>query len=435
MQSKTSAARLEKYFNTADMSTGWQEKDDRTIRGMRDYMEREDLIAFIPTKVPHVAYLLNYYDQVHANILWEEMATVLVVPRNGEAFVVGSHPHIAGAENAGVAPWWLKERHGGGRPGVTAWVQATVLMEEKGLHRGRIGVERKSMPVAVYDHLRDTLPEVDLVSADLVVPQLRFIKAAREIELLRKAAEIAVCAMTAYMSAIRSGMSVWEAQRIRAHSPIEAGGEWVGGPYRLGWTGATDETPDWWDVEARERFRTTSRNWLGSSDDEPCFVTHFEGLYQYYFADLAWHEFCGPEPSPDDVIAVGANRVTYREASHDFEIIRRVQTEALRQIEPDMDHVEAKQKVDAFLSSDPDAKEHITGYYIHGIGLEIHEEPVLNSGVSQPTPLDGPIYFNPGAVVSSEWFTNLWTVEEPFVMTDTGWKPLIELRGLTDSLE
>ena len=61
------------------MSRGWQEKDDRTIRGMRDYMEREDLIAFIPTKVPHVAYLLNYYDQVHANILWEEMATVLVV--------------------------------------------------------------------------------------------------------------------------------------------------------------------------------------------------------------------------------------------------------------------------------------------------------------------------------------------------------------------
>ena len=56
-------------------------------------------------------------------------------------------------------------------PGVTAWEQATVLMEEKGLHGGRIGIERKSMPVAVYDHLRDTLPEVDLVSADLVVPQ------------------------------------------------------------------------------------------------------------------------------------------------------------------------------------------------------------------------------------------------------------------------
>ncbi len=54
-------------------TTGWQEKDDRTIREMREYMVRERLDAFIPWKTAHIAYLTNYYDIVHMNIFWEEM--------------------------------------------------------------------------------------------------------------------------------------------------------------------------------------------------------------------------------------------------------------------------------------------------------------------------------------------------------------------------
>lgn len=413
------------------MQTGWKEKDDRTIAEMREYMDREGLDAFIPTKIPHVAYLLNYYDCLHAQILWEEMAGVLVVPRSGDAFLVGTHAHLAGAPEAGVAPWWLKERHGGGRPGITAWETTATLMKEKGLHKGRIGIERKAMPIAVYDRLRELLPDVTFVAADLVVPQIRFIKTEREIGLLREAASLAACSMEAYMDAIRGGASVPEAQRIRAQRAIELGGEWPGGAYRLAWTGGTDETPAWWDAEARERFLATSRNWKGGPDDVPCLVTHFEGVFQYYFADLAWHEFYGPEPPADEIIVAGAKQTPYAEAQRDFQILRRIQTEALNQIRPGMDHVTAKSTVDAFIATDPEAKEHITNYYVHGIGLEIHEEPVLTGYVPQPTPLDGPIYFRPGAVVSSEWFTHLWTVEEPFVMTERRWEPLIELRGLT----
>lgn len=413
------------------MMTGWKEKDDRTIAGMREFMERENLVAFIPTKIPHVAYLLNYYDKLHANILWEEMTTVLVVPRDGEAFVAGSHNHVSGSVWE-LAPWWLKERHGGGLgPGISALEQAVELMKTKGLDKGRIGIERKAMPVAMHDYLRDALPDAELVSADLLVPQLRFIKTEREIKLMRKSAEIAISAMEAYMTALRNGASVQEAQCIRAQSPLELGGEWVGGPYKLVWTGGIDETPDWWDAEARECFLTKSRNWNSTPDNVPCLVTHFEGLYQYYFSDLAWHEFYREEPGQDETVSLGGQDVLYSDACHDFEVIRRIQTEALMEIQPGMDHVTAKQKVDAFLAGNAEAKEHIIGYFIHGLGLEVHEEPVLSSYVTRPTPLDGPICFEPGAVVSSEWFTTLWTVEEPFVMTNGGWEPIIELRSLT----
>jgi len=147
---------------------------------------------------------------------------------------------------------------------------------------------------------------------------------------------------------------------------------------------------------------------------------------------MAWHEFVGPEPAADQRLDFGNRQATFAEAQRDFDILRRVQREALEVITPEMTHIDAKKAVDAFLAADPEAPEHITHYYIHGVGLEVHEEPLLHTPMPDPTPLDGPIYFRPGAVVSSEWFTRLWTVEEPFVMTATGWEPLVELKGLTD---
>jgi Xaa-Pro aminopeptidase len=304
-------------------------------------------------------------------------------------------------------------------------------LEKKGLKKARIGIERKTMPVAIYDYFRDALPHAEFVSADRLVPQMRFIKTKRELELLKSAANAGLRAMEAYMAAIRSGASPQEAQRIRAKRALDFGGEWTGGPYGLAWTGGTDETPDWWDDNARKRFEATSRTWRDQPDDAPCCITHFESRFQYYWADLAWHEFYGPEPSPDQVVRIGLRKAPYREAVRNFEAVRRAQSEALEVIWPGMDHVAAKKAIDAFLTRNPDIKKHIKNYNIHGVGLEVHEEPVFKSSMPIPIPIDGPIYFRPGAVVNSEWHTPYWTVEEPFVMTETGWEPLIELRGVT----
>ena len=383
--------------------------------------------------MPHLAYLLNHYDMLHMNVLWEQRTAALVVPRADDAFITGGHTAVAGHPESGIAPWWLAERHPGGRPGRDALQKAAELLRKKGLARGRIGIEKKWMPVAVYDFLRSELPDAELVSADLLIPQIRFIKTAREQRLLKTAAGIGLRAMEAYMQALRSGASVREAQRLRAQRALDYGGEWVGGAYGVAWTGGNDETPAWWDAEARSRFYSTeARRWRALPDETPFFVTHFETTFQSYFSDMAWHEFYGPEPDGGQVLHWGDRQVTSREARRDFEILRRVQSEALQQITPGMSHLDARKALDSYLAADPEAGDHISHYYVHGVGLEIHEEPVLTGYIPESTPADGPIYFQPGAVVSSEWFTRLWTVEEPFVMTESGWEPLVELKGLTD---
>jgi len=413
--------------------TGWKEKDDRTIAEIREYLDREHLDAFIPWKVPHLAYLMNYYDPLHAEISWEEGVGVLVIPREGEAFIVGQCESVAGLSEFGVAPWWLGERHTTKRPGLNALRGTGEFLKKMGLASGRIGLEFKWTPAAACDFFRSALPDVEFVAADVLVPRMRFIKTTREHELLKRAAEIGLASMQAYMRALREGATVAGAQLVRAQYALEAGGEWVGGAHKIAWTGGTDETPAWWDEEARERFLSSERrDWRANIRNVPCCVTHLETRFQFYYSDLAWHEFLGPAPDDKDVLDFSGREVTFGEARRDFEILRRIQREALAKIEPGMSQWDARKAVDAFLASDREAGDHITHYYIHGVGLEIHEEPLLHTPMPDSTPLDGPVYFRPGAVVSSEWFTRLWTAEEPFVMTDAGWEPLVELRGLTD---
>jgi len=131
------------------------------------------------------------------------------------------------------------------------------------------------------------------------------------------------------------------------------------------------------------------------------------------------------------MLAWGDKKIKYADAKYDFAVLRQAQSEVLNQIKPGMDHLTAKRQVGDYIASHEEFSKHITNYYIHGLGLDVHEEPILTGYVDIPTPLDGAIYYQPGAVVSSEWFTALWTVEEPFVMTAFGWIPLVELRGVT----
>jgi Xaa-Pro aminopeptidase len=421
--------------------TGWREKDDRTIAEMRGYMEAERLDAFIPWKPPHLAYLLNYSDPVHTAILWDEMTAVLVVPKERDVFAVGTDSALSGSPDAGVRPWWFREHcgdfaadRGKGDPSGWRTIQgAAALMKERGLGKARIGVEQRWMPVEVHRRLAAALPDCELVAADGLVPSIRVVKTEREQALLRKAVEAGFRAMEAYMAAIRRGASVDEANLVRAQRCLEYGAEWSSGPNRIAWTGGTDATPAWWDAPARRQFPTSrrSRNYRGLPDDTPFVLTHFETRFQGYFSDAAWHEFIDGEPAIDEVLAWGDRQVTYREARRDWEIIRRVQRDALTTIKHGMNQWEALAAIDGYLAADGDAREVITGYWIHSLGLEVHEEPVINWGRGC-IPGDSPVPFRLGTVVSSEWFTALWTVEDPFVLTETGWRPLAELKDIVD---
>ncbi|MCX5660684.1 MAG: aminopeptidase P family N-terminal domain-containing protein [Planctomycetota bacterium] len=428
-------------MNRHDAPTGWREKDERTLVEVRRLLARDRLDAILPWKAAHRAYLLNFFDAVHADVPWEEMATFLVLPLEGDPFISGSHEHVAGRVPYGVCPGWLKpENRSGEWWGCDENLAVFVgEMKRRGLARARVGYEKKWLPVAMFEKLRAALPDVTWVPADTIVPQVRLVKTPREQALMRRAVVGGFAAMEAYCSALRSGATLEEAQLARAHRALDAGVEWVGGAMRMAWTGGTFETLDWWDAPAREQIRRSpvGRNWLLLPDDAPICVTHFETRCQFYFSDIAWHEFLGPAPSDGDRVVWSADSepmrlFAWRDLVRDFEVMRVVQREAINQIRIGMDQAEARAAVERYLAGNADYQEHGRGYFIHSLGLEIHEEPILAAANPNALPVDGPILFQPGAVCSSEWFSRHWTVEDPFVLgADGKWEPLAPLRGVT----
>lgn len=403
---------------------------DRNLAKIKDYLKARGLAAFMPVKPVHVAYLTHYFDELHIGILWEEMNAFMVAMPQG-AFIVGAHEHWAGPPDTGVAPAWLKERIPGGTDGYETLKILTDQLKSRGLGKGRIGIETKWLPFEMHRALREYLPDAEFVPANDLVPQMRLVKSDRELQMLKKAAEAGLTSMDAYMQAIRRGAGEKEALLIRAKAALDCGAEWLDGAYRGAWTGGPDHTPDWWSPEVQERFkRCPDRYWHGIVDSPDFCVTHFETVYQGYFADLAWHEFIR-EPRPGALLDFGDGaKVSVEEAREDFDILRRMQTDALSAIRPGMSHFEALEQVRNRVASDAEFAAHCTGYFIHGVGLEIHEEPVFTSVTAKPIPQNERIVYEIGAVVSSEWFSKYWTVEEPFVLTATGWQPLVHRRGL-----
>jgi Xaa-Pro aminopeptidase len=431
-------------------TTGWQEKDDYTISELRTLLAAEKIDLFIPWKSPHLAYLLNYYDKLHGTIFWDEMISVLCIPADSGAFIAGAIHHWTGIEEDRLSPWWLEERYPCWGNAYQVFDETARVISEKGLANKRIGIEKRFMPLKAYEYLRKVLPEAEFVEADYIVPQIRLAKTPREQSIMKYACDAGLRANEAYMRALRKGRSIQEAILERAKTALDYGVEYAGGAAGISWTGGTDITPAWWDPEIRRAYEKNPR---GKTWNEiPFFnevqVSHGETVYQHYFSDFAWHEFIHGEPGDDALFTLGPEggsidgsdskdgvkrEVSYRELKEDFRIIREVQHNAIQGIKPGMNQFEAHQSVMDYFKEHPEHRARITYCFLHSLGLEVHEEPMIACrSLEHPNfiPEKEPISYKVGMVMSSEWFTSYWTVEEPYLLTETGWIPLVERRGI-----
>lgn len=85
-------------------------------------------------------------------------------------------------------------------------------LAEKGVTRGRIGVEEDYFSLRMVADLEQRLPDVTLVPAAALVEQLRLIKDAEEIAHIREASRLTDVAMTASMEAMAVGRSETEVE-------------------------------------------------------------------------------------------------------------------------------------------------------------------------------------------------------------------------------
>lgn len=98
---------------------------------------------------------------------------------------------------------------------------------KRGLSRARIGLDFNSygMPLARFERLRAALPEAEFVDIGPLVWELRLIKSQAEIELLRRAADVADKAMREVADACRAGGSQRDAARVAVASFVALGAD------------------------------------------------------------------------------------------------------------------------------------------------------------------------------------------------------------------
>ena len=97
------------------------------------------------------------------------------------------------------------------------------VLQEKGLSRSKIGVEKKFVTAAYFEDLAARLPNAQLASCDAAFDRARMIKTAPEIELLRQAARGTDDAIGRAFQAARPAMREHELVRVMVDGLFEAG--------------------------------------------------------------------------------------------------------------------------------------------------------------------------------------------------------------------
>jgi len=157
------------------------------------------------------------------------------------------------------------------------------VLREKGLDKGRIGVEWRHIEMQFAEGLREYLPMATLVDAEPVLWELRMIKSGEEISRIRKASDITSEVINSiYDSAAYEGMTEWDLERYLGVAFAERDSRhlWtdVGfGPKGARFAGPTDEklhrgdvlridASGWWNGYVSDQSRSLA--WDGEISDE-----------------------------------------------------------------------------------------------------------------------------------------------------------------------
>jgi Xaa-Pro aminopeptidase len=84
------------------------------------------------------------------------------------------------------------------------------LLKERGIFKGRIGINSEMLPLAWYHFLKQELPQVDWVETHDRIMQIRFQRSQEEAEIFRKGATLADGGFEAALKMIRPGVSEYE---------------------------------------------------------------------------------------------------------------------------------------------------------------------------------------------------------------------------------
>ncbi|HEX2230034.1 MAG TPA: aminopeptidase P family N-terminal domain-containing protein, partial [Candidatus Binatia bacterium] len=99
------------------------------------------------------------------------------------------------------------------------------LIREKGMERGRIGMDHFAIPITIWERIKTNLPQANLLPASMLFRYVRMIKTPVEIQRLRESAAINEQAINAMLRACKPGVRESELASIYKGEIASAGGQ------------------------------------------------------------------------------------------------------------------------------------------------------------------------------------------------------------------
>lgn len=269
----------------------------------------------------------------------------------------------------------------------------------RGLHQSKLGIDMDYTPVNVLSRLRDLVPDAEFIPADILLYRMRSVKSPEELSYIKKAVEIAEGAFADIKGTIREGSPIADVMTRWGQAVIGKGGYPVAGlPYDF----ITQSV-----MTVQEGFKRPGQyiDRLPSRLEAGC-TTRFDlsVCHKGYVSDQKI-VVCIGEPAPEAV-------AIYEEHRDRQEFMKNF-------IKPGM----SKREVYAACVRN---FKHLDEYvfWIHGVGLDVHEEPRVGSLLPSAVDVKPDITFEVGQVLALE---PSWLVEDLYVLNQDGLDRLCSL--------
>ena len=267
-------------------------------------------------------------------------------------------------------------------------------MQRRGLARARIGMDMDFAAVSDLERLKELMPQADFVAADLLLAQARACKTPQEIARQRTAIAASEAGYRELLREVRVGMPFQELVTVWAKTVLDNGALPI------------DSSPVSWmlphgGTSLQEQPGAAVIRGPGIVEAGLVYRVDLAAISAGYFSDQKFN-FCVGTPRPES-LAVWREHRERQLFMEDF-------------VRP------GKSKREVFAACQREFKDtDAYAWWIHGVGMDKHEEPLIGSLLPSAVDVRPEITFAEGNVVSLE---SSWLEEDMYVLRKSGFERL-----------
>ncbi len=270
----------------------------------------------------------------------------------------------------------------------------------KGLAGAVIGIEEATLPVQELRRLQAVLPGVRFQDASQVLRDLRMVKSAYEIDLLKKSGRVAVAAWNASLNVAKPGIREYEVAQAARQAATEMAAS-LFGPDDLNHSPLTDGV---------QLIQSGRRSSISHGRGSPNRLKRGDMVAMCF---CMTNQFKGYRVGFSRNFALGA---ATDEMHRVYDLLYRAQQTALAEVRPGVtaSHLDRIVREMIYAAGYGEHIEHRLG---RGVGLDIAEAPDLKEGDETPLAPGMTLSVEPAIYITDQWGVQ---IEDSICVTETG---------------